>query len=310
MLVLLLALMAFAVTSGVLVAPAYASAPPPNDAASAGGVSSPSAVTPLPVDKSGGFKPDPDGYLSEWEYQDASLSVRIVGDRIHDTDYLVAYIKVADPSQVRTAVAGRHNSQETVPGATIAKRVNAVLAINGDFYSFRPNGYIIRQAQGYHKIPNGLDILFIDDRGDLHAVESPTRESVAGYLASLNGRQIINSFTFGPLLVRDGAPITKPYSSDVAAGKQTQRMGIAQIGPLEYLCVSTEGPEDPGSSGLTIEQFAGLMESLGADIAYNLDGGSSNTLVFGNKKINSPNNPKVRPIFDILYFATAIDSER
>jgi exopolysaccharide biosynthesis protein len=83
-------------------------------------------------------------------------------------------------------------------------------------------------------------------------------------------------------------------------------MCLAQLGPLEYLCISSEGPEDPGSTGLTLEQFAELVASFeGVTNAYNLDGGSSSTMVFNRDKVNSPNNPKRRPLKDIIYFASA-----
>lgn len=46
--------------------------------------------------------------------------------------------------------------------------------------------------------------------------------------------------------------------------------------------------------------------------AYNLDGGSSSTMVFRMddscwKKVNALSNPKVRELKDIIYFATAWD---
>ena len=83
-------------------------------------------------------------------------------------------------------------------------------------------------------------------------------------------------------------------------------MCLAQIGPLEYLCICSEGPEDKGSVGLTLDQFCDLVSSFeGIQNAYNLDGGSSSTMVFRDQKINSPNNPKRRPLCDIIYFASA-----
>ena len=64
---------------------------------------------------------------------------------------------------------------------------------------------------------------------------------------------------------------------------------------------------------MTATQFAELVSRLGYDlsengarIAYNLDGGSSNTLVFRKQKINSPDNPKTRDVNDIVYFATLV----
>ena len=95
----------------------------------------------------------------------------------------------------------------------------------------------------------------------------------------------------------------------VASDKPTQRMVIGQDGPLSYLCVATEGPENPGSVGLTLAQTAELMQSLGCQTAYNLDGGSSSTMVLGNEKINAHSSHKVRAICDILYFATLVQPE-
>jgi len=99
---------------------------------------------------------------------------------------------------------------------------------------------------------------------------------------------------------------------DVGMYKETQRMAICQTGPLEYLCVSCNGPENPGSTGLTMDQFADLLMTFGDVITgYNLDGGSSSTAVFFNSKkeyckINGKGS-KVRDIKDLIYFASAWD---
>ena len=55
----------------------------------------------------------------------------------------------------------------------------------------------------------------------------------------------------------------------------------------------------------TLPQMAQLCYQLGMTNAYNLDGGSSSTMVFKEKKINAPTNPKVRYLCDIIYFASA-----
>ena len=88
---------------------------------------------------------------------------------------------------------------------------------------------------------------------------------------------------------------------DNAADRAAQRMCLAQIGPLEYLCISSEGPEDPGSTGLTLEQFAELVASFeGVINAYNLDGGQSSMMWYGGEVISSPHKGG-RPVGDIVY---------
>lgn len=45
---------------------------------------------------------------------------------------------------------------------------------------------------------------------------------------------------------------------------------------------------------------------MGCINAYNLDGGSSSSVVLGGKKINALSTGKIRPVGDCIYFATLI----
>ena len=46
-------------------------------------------------------------------------------------------------------MAGRYGSDTQAPGARLAKRVQAVFAINGDYFNFTSNGYVVRQGTLY-----------------------------------------------------------------------------------------------------------------------------------------------------------------
>lgn len=261
------------------------------------------ALAPLPVDDSCGPEAKAENYLPDFAgYEDESLSVRIETMRQHDTTIMIARVKVADPSQIRTAMAARYGSTGTVFPTKLAERFNAVFAINGDFFNYHSEGYLVRQGKRYRDKTNAkFDVLIIDDQGDFHIIVDPTEEAVHGFEGT-----IVNSFNFGPALVVDGEIIETTKELNVGLEKATQRMGVGQIGPLEYICVATEGPENEDSVGLTIPQFAQLMKDLGAVQAYNLDGGSSSAMVLGGEKINALSSRKLRPICDILYFATLV----
>lgn len=255
------------------------------------------------LDAKTGLKPQKDGYLSDWEYEDPSISVKIETGRIYDTNYMVGHVKLANATQLRSTMAQSYYQPSTLMGHSMAKRVNAVFAINGDFFSARNNiGYVARQGKVYRTKCNGdYDVLIIDDKGDLHIFKNATNADIEAFEGT-----VINGYTFGPGLVINGERQTGFVDMDNAALKAAQRMCLAQIGPLEYLCIASEGPEDEGSVGLTLEQFSELVASFeGVQNAYNLDGGSSTTMVFRNEKVNSPNNPKRRPLCDIIYFASA-----
>ncbi len=262
------------------------------------------AFTPLALDAQAGIKPDAQYYLPDrGGYEDPSLKVTIETMREHETDILVARVKIVDPSQIRTTMATRYGATGGVLPDKLAKRVNAVLAINGDFFNFNSTGYLVRQGKLYrNKTHTPSDILIIDDKGDFTIIVDPTEEKVQAFEGT-----IINSFNFGPALVVDGEIVYTTKELNVGLEKETQRMGVAQIGPLEYLCVATEGPENEGSDGLTIPEFAQLMKDLGAVQAYNLDGGSSSAMMLGGEKINALSSKKMRPICDLLYFSTLVE---
>jgi len=259
-----------------------------------------------------GVKLQKDGYLSDTEYEDPSISVKLETGRIYDTNYIVARVKIANASQLRTMMASGYYSPSTLMGTSMANKANAALAINGDFFSSRNGvGYVARQGKVYRTRCNGdYDVLIIDDQGDLHIFKEATNEDVNAFQGT-----VINGFTFGPGLIIDGELQTgfgeRSTAKENAANISAQRMCLAQVGPLEYLCIASEGPEDPGSVGLTLEQFAELVASFeGIQNAYNLDGGSSTTMVFNRDKVNSPNNPKRRPLCDIIYFASAYQPDK
>ena len=52
-------------------------------------------------------------------------------------------------------------------------------------------------------------------------------------------------------------------------------------------------------------QLAELMQSLGAQVAYNLDGGGSSTMVFQGRVVNNPTTNgrsiRERSVSDIVY---------
>jgi hypothetical protein len=55
-------------------------------------------VIELELTAKAGQKPLPEGYLSDWEYEDPSISVKIEKGRIYETDYVVARVKLTNAS--------------------------------------------------------------------------------------------------------------------------------------------------------------------------------------------------------------------
>ena len=264
----------------------------------------------LPIDFSGGYKPDPDGFTQD-SYEDASLSVKMEKRDIDNVRYDIAWIKIASPTQLRTAIAGKPNQITSEKPTRMSRKNNAVVAINGDYYVQRKDGLIYRQGQAFRYILNPeKDILVIDDLGDLHVFlggENQSNELLA-FLQS--GRTIINAFTFGPAIVKDGKALPMPdtYQTRFDSAIRAPRTVIAQIGPLEYVFVEAEG-RVKHSKGVTTDQMGEFMVSLGVQTAYCLDGGNSSIMLFNNKYYDSNYAAAERPQSDIIYVCSAVPDD-
>ncbi len=273
---------------------------------SAGGGSMPAAaIAPLPVDFTPGRLPNPAGY-TQTGYQDESITVTMESREVGESMFHVARVRIADPSQLRTALAGPYGTKKTNKTSSMAKTNNAVVAMNGDYYNNREGGYIARQGETFRKKPSkSLDMLVIDSKGDFHVLVQSDPEKLTA-LVKDTGNPIVQSFTFGPALVVDGALQPLPESYPFNIRRPEPRAAIGQIGPLEYVMVVVDGRTE-ASPGVTVEALAAFMAELGCTQAFNLDGGNSATMMFNNDYYSRKTDNSERSVSDIVYFASAVD---
>lgn len=253
-------------------------------------------------------------------YEDPSISVSVEylticpAYKAKSIPCSIVRIKVADPSQVRTTMSYEdYDKQKFVKAETMAQHVNAIAAVNGDFFKYHYKvGYVLRQGEFFRDKLNGKrDLLIIDQNGDFHSVYAATSENTAAYMADMEARGLtpINTFTIGPVLVVNGEA---RIIADTITGQKgefqyrypQQRVAIVQLGTLEYAIVETYGKTD-SSVGMTLQEMADLIAYLFPDciMAYNLDGGGSTNVVVNGERIHK--TPGRRDISDILYFASA-----
>ena len=265
----------------------------------------------LPVDFSGGYTPNPHGFTKN-SYEDASLSVKMERRDIDGVRYDIAWIKVASPTQLRTAIAGAPNEVVAEKPGRMARSVNAVVAINGEFYTQRKDGLIYRQGQAFRYVLNPeKDILVIDDLGDLHVFLGSENQTTELLTFLQSGRTIVNAFTFGPAIVKDGValPIPETYLTRFDSNVRAPRTVIAQIGPLEYVFVEAEGRVSH-SMGVTTDQMGEFMAELGVKTAYCLDGGNSSIMLFNGKYYDANYAASEREQSDIIYVCSAVPSTK
>ncbi len=248
--------------------------------------------------------PDESGYISETEYQDDTLSVRISQVERDNSVYTVAYVTIADPSQLRTALAGEIGSKAKALPSQIAKGNGAVVAINGDFYLNQKKGVVIRMGEVIRqKHQSALDLLLIDTAGDFHIIRKPSKQATNVVLEEYT---ILNAFTFGPALVIDGELQKIRITYGYAPQDKAPRTAIGQLGPLSYALVVVDGRQKGYSRGVTHKMLGEFMLSIGCTQAYNLDGGGTTTMIFHDRVVNRPSGGDERDVSDIIYFASAL----
>lgn len=299
------------------------------------------SLEPLPMDDlSYGPEPKDECYLSDNEYVDESISVKIYEGRYADTDYVYAHVKISHPSQLRTIPAGVYKGvkngsvqrskdyhfkkSSTTRGRFVASAANAVISINGDYFTKSECKVVLRMGTQYRNMADGLrDLLIVDKQGNLSYLNAPSQADYAAYYEA-NKENLYQVFCFGPVLVENGTSVLPMdyENAYIGAQKAAQRTALCQLGELEYMLVTSYGNQTDGNKGLTIPEFAQVCEMAGRELnpengcllAFNLDGGNSSTMNFkrldkasGKLKYVKVNCPEIeRFLSDIIYFATLV----
>ena len=239
---------------------------------------------------------------ADWSYSGDNVDISITKEYVNNTYVYVADIQLKNGESLKSAVAnntlGRNITDKT---SNIAAEVNAILAINGDYYGFRDSGYVMRNSYLYRNVSSG------NDSEDLVVYEDGTMEIIKeGDITAdaLKDKGAVQIYSFGPGLVENGTTTVTENEEVGQAMQSNPRTAIGYYSSNHYCFVVSDGRTDE-SSGLTLYQLAEYMKGLGVESAYNLDGGGSTTMYFNGEVINNPttNGNKIseRSVSDIIY---------
>lgn len=234
-------------------------------------------------------------------YEDGQISITITEYREHDTAIYAADVRVASAGYLKTAFANAaYGKNITAKTSEIAEENGAILAINGDYYGSQENGYVLRNGVLYRNAAaRQQEDLVIYQDGSFEIVTET--DVSAEQLLSSGAEQILS---FGPALVTDGQIAVSEEEEVGKAKASNPRTAIGIIDELHYLFVVSDGRTSE-SAGLSLYELAAFMQSLGAETAYNLDGGGSATMYFNGEVINNPttNGRSIseRSVSDIVY---------
>ena len=238
--------------------------------------------------------------IEQEESTQDGITVELTEYRENDTTIYVADVWVSDPSQLKTAFAeGTYGKNVKNATSDIAEDVDAILAINGDFYGARNRGYVIRNGVLYRSTSSGAEDLVIYEDGSFQIIDED--DVTAEQLLEDGAMQVLS---FGPALIEDGE-IAVTQNEEVGkamASNPRTAIGIYEDG--HYVFVVSDGRTDE-SEGLSLYELADFLQELGVETAYNLDGGGSSTMVYQGEVVNNPttsgNSVKERSVSDIVY---------
>jgi len=238
---------------------------------------------------------------SDTVYQDENIRIAISEYTENDTAVYVADVQLSSAEYLKTAFANdTFGKNVTAKTSEIAAANNAILAVNGDFYGTHNSGYVIRNGILYRETDRAnTDYLCIMADGSFFITTGA--EYTAQELLDMGTWQC---FMFGPRLIENGIVNVDDNSEVARAMASNPRTAIGIVDELHYLFVVSDGRTSE-SDGLSLSQLAEFMQRLGAQTAYNLDGGGSSTMVFNGSLINNPTTSgrsiKERSVSDIVY---------
>ena len=239
--------------------------------------------------------------LNDTTYSDNNISITLKEYYENNTRIYVADVTIKDSSLLKTAFAkssyGKNITEKT---STIANTVNAILAINGDYYGVQEKGYVLKNGVIYRNtaVSNKEDLVIYKD-GSFEIINESDIT-----LEELLDSGAYNVLSFGPALVENSKVSVRENEEVGKAMASNPRTAIGIIGDNHYVFVVSDGRTNE-SEGLSLYELAEFMEDLGCTTAYNLDGGGSSTMYFNGEVINNPttngNRISERSISDIVY---------
>ena len=239
-------------------------------------------------------------------YYDETILVITWKEVIDNCTYTISEVKIAHPSQFRRFLAdGTFGSAKQYVTTEMASSVNAVVASSGDFYKHRLFGVVVYEGVVQRYENKSTDTCFINDEGNLLFGYRGDFESAEEAQRFVDENNVRFSLAFGPVLIDNGVECApEKYMLGEVDGYYS-RMALCQRDDLHYLLVNATAETDYQKRH-TVKHFAQIIEGMGCEKAYALDGGQTTVITMDDRYINDVDFGFQRQISDIIYFATAL----
>lgn len=275
----------------------------------------PSPAPTRPGDIAVNFPDYDTGVDADYSYQSDELRIAIT---VHEGNlpdveangelpsvYYVADIWVRNIRAMRKLYGKGQFNKHLENGDRLAKRENAILAVNGTYNK----GLVLHEGELYAKIDkargwNSNSACLIYKDGTMKTFYL-TKEDLDIEKEIANGAWY--GWQFGPIIIRDYEEGPNATKYKRMGYKARTMLGYYEPGHYAIVIADQRGSKARGLNNL---MMVDVMKSLGVKEAFNLDGGNSTVLVFMGEVINQPVYNRTpegtvvygRPILDMLGF--------
>jgi len=210
--------------------------------------------------------------------------------------YYVADIYVGSIDNFVTYTA--HNRMlyfDTQDPMEMHEESQAILSMTGDFMTYQKSGLLIRNGEIYDDSYTYCDICVLYPDGTMETYLKN------GYdLNAIMERNPLQVWNFGPMLLDENGEVLEKFNSSTTVMQINPRSAVGYYEPGHYCFVVVDGRQDGHSVGMFMDELAGVFEALGCTAAYNLDGGGSALMMFGESHYSHMSNGADRNLGDIL----------
>lgn len=238
-----------------------------------------------------------DAEAGKWVYRNSTLSIEItqytgISSKMEFPYYVADIYMRADEFRTGFGHESR-NGMTSEEAIKIARRYKAVLLITGDNIKnmdIDKKGVLIRDGYPYNNGKKADVMVWHPENMTIELI--PKENIVSAQNIAEDG--VENAISFGPILVKDGVKTDKKVLEKNWLHTTNPRVGVGMMEPGHFIVVvggyRSDNPK--ANLGWNLTEFADLMESLGCQQAYNVDGGVSAAMIFMGERLNRGGSKK------------------
>lgn len=229
--------------------------------------------------------------VTENSYLSENVSITITAQRSHYTDVFVADIYLRSLDSFRRVLGngrwkgGSQNIKE------LAHDNQGILVMTGDSSTHFSSGLAIVNGEWVRSTKSkDRDLCLLYRNGEMVTL---TAREIDYDALQADRENLWQCFLFGPSLLTADGQAKSDFTA--AVRPENPRSVIGYYAPGHYCFVQVDGrgtasqlEENRQNRGLTLPELSEFMASLGCTCAYNLDGGQSSVLYFGDDVFSTP----------------------